>query len=102
MSDQTPQENTDGPSAPSPERLKQLASYWRANSFLIFAMLIIWALVSIVGSIFGIEFLNQYRVGQLPAGFWLAQQGAIYVFVVLIFVYALAMDRLDKKYDVEE
>ena len=49
-----------------------------------------------------ILFPMTFQIGQLPAGFWWAQQGAIYVFIVLIFVYAWAMKRLDRKYDVHE
>ena len=53
-------------------------------------------------SIGWVEWLNQYQIGKLPVGFWFAQQGSMYVFVVLIFVYAFAMDRLDRKYGVKQ
>ena len=76
--------------------------YWRANSRLIIVLLAIWALVSIGCSILFVEPLNRFSVGNLPAGFWFAQQGSIFVFIVLIFVYAFAMDRIDKQHDVEE
>ena len=65
-------------------------------------LLVIWALVSYGCSIFFIESLNKIQLGQLPLGFWFAQQGSIFVFVILIFVYAFAMDRLDRKYDVRD
>lgn len=72
--------------------------HWRANSRLIFCLLCIWALVSIGGGILLVEPLNQFHIGKLPLGFWFAQQGSIYVFVVLVFVYAWSMDRLDRKF----
>jgi putative solute:sodium symporter small subunit len=76
--------------------------YWRKNRLLIAVLLAIWALVSYVFAIFLAEPLYDAYVGQLPASFWWAQQGAIFVFVVLIFAYALIMDRLDRHYDVHD
>ena len=76
--------------------------YWRANLRLIVCLLTIWAVVSIGCGIVFVEPLNQFRLGRLPLGFWFAQQGSIYIFVVLIFFYAWAMDRLDRKYGVTE
>jgi len=52
--------------------------------------------------VLGIEWLNQFKLGKMPLGFWFAQQGSIYVFVVLVFAYAILMDRLDRKYGVSE
>ena len=80
---------------PSPSRSD---SYWRRNQRLIVVLLAIWALVSYGLSIFFAEPLNRLSVGRLPAGFWWAQQGSIAVFVVLIFVYAWRMDRLDREF----
>jgi len=77
-------------------------AYWRANLTLIGVLLLIWATVSYGCGIFWVEWLNQYSMGKLPLGFWFAQQGSIYVFVVLVLIYAVAMDRLDRKYGVEE
>ena len=73
-------------------------AYWRANKALIRNLLIIWAVVSLVMSILLVEPLNTIQLGGVPFGFWMAQQGSIYVFVVLIFVYAIQMDKLDRKY----
>ena len=73
-------------------------AYWRANKVLIRNLLIVWALVSIVFSILLVEPLNTVRLGSLPLGFWMAQQGSIFVFVGLIFIYAVQMDKLDRKY----
>ncbi|MCP2730010.1 DUF4212 domain-containing protein [Limnofasciculus baicalensis] len=75
-------------------------AYWRANTALIRNLLIIWALVSLVFSILLVEPLNNLHLGRLPLGFWMAQQGSIFVFVGLIFVYAFQMDKLDRKYGV--
>ena len=75
-------------------------AYWRANITLILSLLAVWAIVSYGCSILLVDWLNQFSLGNLPLGFWFAQQGSIYVFVVLIFIYALAMDRIDKKYGV--
>lgn len=72
--------------------------YWRANRRLIAILLAVWALVSIGASLLSVEPLNQLRFGRIPLGFWLAQQGSIYIFVVLIFVYARQMDRLDRQH----
>lgn len=76
--------------------------YWRANRILIAVLLGIWALVSFVFAILMAEPLSAVRIGQLPMSFWWAHQGSMYVFVALIFVYAIVMDRLDRKYDVQE
>ncbi len=78
--------------------LESRSAYWRANKALIRSLLIIWALVSLVMSILLVEPLNNFQLGDVPFGFWMAQQGSIYVFVVLIFAYAVQMDRLDRKY----
>jgi putative solute:sodium symporter small subunit len=79
-----------------PHDARQL--YWRANTALIRNLLIVWALVSLVFSILLVQPLNSIQFGGVPFGFWMAQQGSIYVFVALIFIYAVQMDRLDRKY----
>ena len=81
-----------------PSRDERARAYWRANRALIAVLLVIWAVVSYGCSILFVEELNQFSIGSLPLGFWFAQQGSIYVFVVLIFIYAFAMDRIDRKY----
>ena len=69
--------------------------YWKSNIALIRNLLSIWALVSIGASILFVEPLNTIEIGQIPLGFWIAQQGAIFTFVVLVFVYAVRMDKLE-------
>ena len=70
--------------------------YWRANTRLVAALLAVWFLMGFVLSIILVEPLNQFSLGGFPLGFWISQQGAIMVFVVLILVYCLAMDRLER------
>jgi putative solute:sodium symporter small subunit len=79
-------------------------SYWRANKRLILMLLAIWATMGIGMSILFVEPLNKFNVpgGQIPFGFWMAQQGSIYGFVILIFFYAWRMDKIDKDHDVHE
>jgi putative solute:sodium symporter small subunit len=84
---------------PRPEQSRR---YWRANNRLIAGLLAVWGLVSFGAGILLVTPLNQIRFFGLPLGFWIAQQGAIYVFVVLIFVYARRMDKLDHKYHMDE
>jgi putative solute:sodium symporter small subunit len=75
--------------------------YWRANLRLVASLLIIWAFVSFGLSIGFVESLNTFRVGGFPLGFWFAQQGSIYTFIALVFIYAVASDRLARRYGVE-
>jgi putative solute:sodium symporter small subunit len=90
---------TAGDGAPSAMRPE---GYWRANVRLQFGLLAIWAVFGYVLSIFLAGPLNTITVYGFPVAFWFAQQGAIVVFVILIFVYAWQMDRIDEKYDVHE
>ncbi len=77
-------------------------AYWKANVRLILILLSIWALVSYVFGIILAPVLNNITIGQLPLGFWFAQQGSMFTFVILIFVYSTLMDRVDRKHDVNE
>ena len=72
--------------------------YWRDNLKILAVLLGIWFAVSFGCGILLVEPLNRVRVAGFPLGFWFAQQGSIYVFVVLIVVYARWMDRLDRRY----
>jgi putative solute:sodium symporter small subunit len=76
--------------------------YWRKNKILIAVLLTIWATVSYGFAIFGAKALYGIKIGSLPMSFWWAQQGSMFVFVILIFVYAKVMDVLDRKYGVGE
>ena len=79
-------------------------AYFRANVKLIAVLMSIWAFVSFGCGILMAPWLNQFRLPftEYPLGFWFAQQGAIYVFVILIFVYVLMMGRLDEHYGFSE
>lgn len=77
-------------------------AYWKENIKYLFVLLTIWFLVSYGAGILFKESLNQLRMGGFKLGFWFAQQGSIYVFVVLIFVYVRLMNKLDKKYGYDE
>lgn len=78
------------------------AAYWRANLRLIIGCLTIWALASYGFAILLRPLLSGISVGGTDLGFWFAQQGSILVFIGLIFFYAWRMNRLDKKFDVDE
>jgi putative solute:sodium symporter small subunit len=76
--------------------------YWRKNLQTLFSLLLIWFIVSFGFGIILVEPLNAIKLGGFKLGFWFAQQGSIYSFVVLIFVYVYRMDKLDKEFDVNE
>lgn len=77
-------------------------AYWRANLRLVAFCMAIWFLVSYVFGILLVDQLNTIQLGGYKLGFWFAQQGAIYTFVILTFFYAWRMSVLDKKFDVHE
>jgi putative solute:sodium symporter small subunit len=81
--------------------VKNATAYWRANLRLMAVLLAVWALVSFGFGVWLREPLDALAVGGAPLGFWFAQQGAIYVFVALIFVYAFLMKRLDARHEVD-
>ncbi|WP_422008130.1 DUF4212 domain-containing protein [Roseivirga pacifica] len=81
---------------------KNLKKYWRTNLRYLAILLSVWLVVSYGYGILLADQLNQFQLGGFPLGFWFAQQGAIYVFVILIFVYVRLMNKLDKAYDVDE
>ncbi len=79
-------------------------AYWRANLRLLAVLLAVWAVVSFGCGVVFVEVLNQVRIPGtgFRLGFWFAQQGSIYVFVLLVFVYAWRMNRLDREHGVSE
>jgi len=77
-------------------------NYWKETVRLVLKLLAVWFIASFGMGILFVDFLNQYQFFGFPFGFWMAQQGAIYVFVALIFVYVVKMNKLDKKYGVDE
>ncbi len=84
------------------ETTKDRGEYWRRNLSIIRGCLIVWALVSLVAGVILAPWLNNFQLGGYPLGFWFAQQGAIYVFIILIFFYAWRMNKLDREFDVHE
>ncbi len=72
--------------------------YWKINLKYLIILLSIWFLVSFGFGILFVDVLNQIKIKGFKLGFWFAQQGSIYVFVILIFVYVFLMNRLDKKF----
>jgi putative solute:sodium symporter small subunit len=77
-------------------------AYWKENLTLLMILLVIWFAVSFGFAIILVDALNSIRFAGFKLGFWFAQQGSIYVFVCLIFIYVWKMNRLDRKYDVHE
>ena len=77
-------------------------AYWKANLRLMGVLLAIWFFVSYVCGILFVDELNTIQFAGFKLGFWIAQQGSMYVFLILIFVYAKKMNTLDKKFGVEE
>ncbi|MDY0274137.1 MAG: DUF4212 domain-containing protein [Desulfomicrobium sp.] len=76
--------------------------YWKTNKIYMFVLLSLWAVVSYGCGIVFVEELNAFHLAGFPLGFWFAQQGSIFIFVLIILAYFLLMDRLDKKHDVHE
>ncbi len=73
-------------------------AYWKANIRLVLSLLAVWFLVSFGAGILLVDLLDNIRFGGFKLGFWMAQQGSIFVFIVLILVYISRMDRLDARY----
>ncbi len=83
------------------EENRDAQAYWKANLSLMGRLLAVWFVVSYGLGILFVEPLNRFHVGGFPLGFWFAQQGSIYVFIVLILIYARRMDQLDKIHGVD-
>lgn len=81
---------------------KHATAYWKENLKYLVILLSIWFIVSYGCGILFKDALNEIRLGGFKLGFWFAQQGSIYVFVILIFVYVRIMNKLDKKYGYDE
>lgn len=79
-------------------------AYWRANVRLVLILLVVWFSVSFGAGILFVDTLDRFTLPgtEVPLGFWFAQQGSIYVFVVLIFVYVALMNRMDRRFGVDE
>ena len=105
MSDTSEHSHADErPSVTDPETVARHAEYWRRNVRVLGMLLVVWFVVSYLAGIILAEALNAFTVPftNFPVGFWFAQQGSIYVFVILIFVYVKLMNDLDREFDVDE
>ena len=80
----------------------RMAEYWRKNVSLMLRVFLIWFVVSFGCGIVFVDWLNQFRLGGYPMGFWFAQQGSIFVFVGLVFYYAHKMSSIDREFGVDE
>ena len=76
-------------------------TYWKSNIRIVSVLLSIWFFISFGCGILLVDFLDQFRFGGFKLGFWIAQQGAIFVFVALIYAYIFLMDRLDNEYNLQ-
>ncbi|MGY0392229.1 DUF4212 domain-containing protein [Bizionia sp. KMM 8389] len=84
------------------EKQKNATAYWKENIRYLAILLVVWFVASFGCGILFREELNQFMLGGFKLGFWFAQQGSIFVFVILIFVYVRLMNKLDKKYGYDE
>ena len=73
-------------------------SYWKSNLVILASLLVIWFVVSFGFGILWSEKLDNFSIGGFKLGFWFSQQGSIYFFVLIIFIYVYLLNKLDKKY----
>lgn len=81
---------------------QKMQEYWRRNVRILLTLLGLWFAVSYLFGILLVDELNQFTLGGFKLGFWFAQQGAIYCFVLIIFIYVILMNKLDREFDVHE
>lgn len=84
------------------EEKARAKAYWKENLKYLTILLIIWFAVSLGAGVLFKDALDTIKIGGFKLGFWFAQQGSIYVFVILIFVYVRLMNKLDKKYGFDD
>lgn len=88
-------ETASGPSAADQR------AYWRSTLHLTIGLLFVWALASFGAGILFRDWLDNFSIGGAPLGFWMAQNGSIYVFLLLIVIYCIRMTQLEKKYGIK-
>ena len=93
--------NQGQPGDPAARAHELLERYWRANMRVMMVLLVVWAAVGLGCGVLLAGWLNQFQIGGFPLGFWFAQQGSIFTFVVLILIYALVLNHLDRKHHEE-
>lgn len=77
-------------------------AYWRKHLILLIILLFIWAISSLGAGVLFADWLDQFQIGGFKLGFWFAQQGSIYIFVLIIFAYVFLMNKLDREFGVRE
>ncbi len=97
MSDNSP----DGPASDGATSANETA-YWSQNIRLLSVLMSIWFVVSFGAGILFRDFLDQFSIGGYPLGFWFAQQGAIYFFILLIIFYSVRMKQIERQYDLDD
>ena len=83
-------------------KINNSQKYWRANLRIVFLLLLFWFLSSFGAGILFSDYLDKIKIGGFNLGFWFAQQGSIIVFVFLIIIYCILMNRLDEKFNKEK
>ncbi|MEM6600232.1 MAG: DUF4212 domain-containing protein [Verrucomicrobiota bacterium] len=86
----------------SSESHQQARRYWQTNIKIVLILMAVWFAVSFGASILFVEQLNRIQIAGFPLGFWMGQQGSIFVFIFLILFYAIRMQQLDRKFGVDE
>lgn len=81
---------------------KSLKAYWKKNLQYLSILLVIWFLVSYGAGILFVNSLNEIQIGGFKLGFWFSQQGSIFAFLIIIFIYIRLMNKLDRDFNVEE
>ncbi|MEJ6596127.1 DUF4212 domain-containing protein [Parasphingorhabdus sp.] len=93
----TPEREPAGPETSANEK-----AYWSQNIRLLWTLMTIWFVVSFGAGILFRDFLDQFAIGGYPLGFWFAQQGAIYFFILLIVFYSVRMKQIERQYDLDD
>jgi putative solute:sodium symporter small subunit len=93
----TPEREPAGPETSANEK-----AYWSQNIRLLWTLMTIWFVVSFGAGILFRDFLDQFAIGGYPLGFWFAQQGAIYFFILLIIFYSVRMKQIERQYDLDD
>jgi putative solute:sodium symporter small subunit len=88
--------------SPDGETSANEGAYWRENVRLLITLMAIWFVSSFGAGILFRDFLDQFIIGGYPLGFWFAQQGSIYIFIVLIFYYVIKMKKIERKHDLDD
>lgn len=81
---------------------KRYEQYWRENLRCVRIFLVLWFVVGILLSVLSVEWLNTFHIAGFKIGFWFAQQGGIFFFILLAFFYGIVMNRIDRKYNYYE